>query len=81
MNPKIKAFLQGLLEAAAAGFVLGVGSVWVKPEDVLFTKEGVLLALTTGAQVGVIYFFAFLRQNMAFREIWTPERRAVEANK
>lgn len=81
MNPKLKTFLLGLAEAAAAGFVLGVASVWVKPEDVLFTKEGVVLALQTGAQVAVIYLFAFLRKNTAFREVWTPERRVVEARK
>lgn len=81
MNPKLKTFLLGLAEAAAVGFALGVGSVWVKPEDVLFTKEGVLLAAQTGAQVAVIYLVAYLRKNMVFREVWTPERRAVEGVK
>jgi uncharacterized membrane protein len=81
MNPKLKAFLLGAAEAVAVGFVIGVGAVWIKPEDVLFTSAGVLLALQTGAQVAVIYLLGFLRKNMVFREVWTPERRAVEGVK
>ena len=81
MNPKLKTFLLGLAEAVAAGFGIGVASVWVKPEDVLFTKAGVILAFQTGAQVAVIYLFAFLRRNVAFREVWTAERRYVESVK
>ena len=63
------------LEALGVGFVLGVGAVWIKPEDVLFTKAGVVLAVQTGVQVAVIYLLGYLRKNMAFREVWTPERR------
>lgn len=81
MNPKLKAFLLGAAEAVAAGFIVGVTAVWVKPGDVLFTTAGFILVAKTGAQVAVIYLFAFLRQHMAFREVWTPERRAVESVK
>jgi uncharacterized membrane protein len=79
MNPKIKAFLLGAAEAVGIGFVLGVGAVWIKPEDVLFTKAGMVLAFQTGSQVAVIYLLGFLRKNMAFREVWTAQRRAVES--
>jgi len=80
MNPKIKAFLLGAAEALAAGAVFGVGSVWVQPGDVILTKAGFVTAATTGAQVGLIYLLGYLRKNVAFREVWTPERRNVEGS-
>jgi hypothetical protein len=80
MNPKVKAFLLGAAEALAAGVVLGVGSVWVQPGDVILTKAGLVTAATTGAKAGLIYLLGYLRKNIAFREVWTPERRDVERN-
>jgi uncharacterized membrane protein len=81
MNPKLKEFLLGAAEAIGVGFVIGVGAVWIKPEDVLFTSAGLVLALQTGVQVAVIYLLGYLRKNMVFREVWTPERRFAEGVK
>ncbi len=80
MNGKIRVFLLGAAEALGVGFVLGLGSLWGKPEDVILTLAGLSTAAVTGAKFAVIYLLAYLRKNVAFREVWTPERRAVEAN-
>jgi hypothetical protein len=81
MNPKLKAFLLGAGEALAVGFVIGIGSLWVEPKDVVLTWAAVSAALLTGAKFAIVYLVAYLRKNVAFREVWTPERRAVESVK
>ena len=77
MNPKLKAFLRGAAEAAGAGIVIGVLSVWTQPTDVVLTGPGLALAGTTGLKFGLVYLFAFLRMNVAFRPVWTDEKRAA----
>jgi hypothetical protein len=75
MNPKLKAFLLGAAEAAGAGVVIGVLSVWSQPNDVVLTVAGLTAAGAVGLKFGVVYLFAFLRKNVAFRPVWTPEER------
>ncbi len=80
MNPKLKAFLLGAGEAAGAGIIIGVLSVWTQPADVVLTGAGIALAGTTGLKFGLVYLFAFLRKNVAFRPVWTDEQRAALTN-
>jgi hypothetical protein len=81
MSPKLKTFLLGAAEALGVGFVIGVGSLWGTPEDVILTWAGISSAAILGAKFAVIYLVAFLRKNAAFREVWTPERRFAEGVK
>jgi len=75
MNPKVKVFLLGAAEAAGAGIVIGVLSVWTQPADVVLTGPGLALAGMTGLKFGLVYLFAYLRKNVAFRPVWSPEER------
>jgi len=67
MNPKIKAFLVGGAEAAGAGAVIGLLSVWGEPSDVLLTRAGLVVAAATGVKFGVVYLLGYLRKNVAFQ--------------
>lgn len=75
MNPKVKAFLFGAAEAAGAGAVLGVMTVWGEPGDVILTKAGIVAAASVAIKYGLVYLFAYLRKNVAFRPVWTEEER------
>jgi len=75
MDPKKHAFIFGALEALGVGFVAGVYSVWATPNDIILSKEGLVAVATIGIKVAVVYLIAFLRQNMAFRSVWTEEQR------
>jgi len=75
MNPKLKTFLLGALEAAGVGFGLGVYSVWMTPGDVVLTKAGLLAVAGVGVKVAIIYLGGYLRNNRAFQRVWTEEER------
>jgi hypothetical protein len=80
MNPKLKTFLVGAAEALGVGFGVGVYSVWMTPGDVILTKAGLIAVALVGVKVAVIYLGGYLRQNVAFRKVWTEEQRAANAN-
>lgn len=68
MNSKTSTVFKGALEAALAGFLWGVASVWDKPASIIFTQPELLSVLALGAKFGVTYFIAFLRMNLGFQE-------------
>ena len=77
MNPKVKAFLLGAGEAAGAGLVIGLLSVWSEPSDVILTAAGLAAAGSIALKFGVVYLLGYLRKNAAFRPVWTDEKRAA----
>ena len=81
MSPKLKAFLLGAVEALGAGVVLGLLTVWGEPSNVVLTKAGFMAAGAAALKYGLVYLLGYLRKHEVFREVWTDERRSVEANK
>lgn len=63
MREKVLAVLYAALESFLVGALIGVASVWKEPNDVILSMEGLKLVAVTGAQFGLVYLVAFLRQN------------------